>query len=95
MSSLQREDPANPDREASGQLQKLRKQLQVRGEELQQRDSAMQQLLRGAERIEEAQKATLRQLATTQLEVGCASSPRCIAYHITHSRHMPQATDIL
>lgn len=69
MSSLRREAPANPDQEAPGQLQKLRRQLQVQEEELQKRDSAMQQLLRGAERIEEAQKNTLQQLANAQIEV--------------------------
>ena len=69
MSSLRRGAPANPDHEPPGQLQKLRRQLQVREEELQKRDSAMQQLLRGAERIEEAQKNTLQQLATAQIEV--------------------------
>lgn len=69
MSSLRREAPANPDREASGQLQKLRKQLQAREEELRERNSAMQQLLRGAERIEQAQKDTLQQLADAQNEV--------------------------
>lgn len=70
MSSLRREVPANPDWEASGQLQRLRKQLQAREEELQKRDSAMQQLLRGAERIEEAQMDTLQRLAEAQTQVG-------------------------
>ena len=69
MSSLRREAPVNPDQEASGQLQKLRNQLQLREEELQKRDLAMQQLLRGAERIEEAQKGTLQQLANAQIKV--------------------------
>ena len=100
MSSLQREGPANPDQEASGQLQRLRRQVQVKGEELQQRDTAMQQLLRGAERIEEAQKTTLQQLARAQLEVGSAFFfLHCILHctfftHDTCQRHI-HATDTL
>ncbi|KAL0022870.1 hypothetical protein WJX77_001841 [Trebouxia sp. C0004] len=51
--------------------QHAEKQLQRNEEEMRGRDAAMQQLLRGADRIEVVQRDTLRQLADAQSE--CAS----------------------
>lgn len=68
MSSLRREVPAS-DLELPAKLRQLQQQLQRKEEEMKERDSAMQQLLRGADRIEDVQKATLAQLADAQSEV--------------------------
>jgi len=68
MSSLRRE-PGQSDEDLPAQLQQLQKQLQRKEEEGRERDSAMQQLLRGADRIEDVQRDTLRQLADAQSEV--------------------------
>lgn len=68
MSSLRRE-PGQSDEGLPAQLQQLQKQLQRKEEEGRERDSAMQQLLRGADRIEDVQRDTLRQLADAQSEV--------------------------
>lgn len=68
MSSLRRE-PAQSDEDLPAKLQQLQKQLQRKEEEMRERNSAMQQLLRGADRIEEVQRDTLRQLADAQSEV--------------------------
>ena len=68
MSSLRRES-AQSDEDLPAKLQHLQKQLQRKEEEMRDRDSAMQQLLRGADRIEDVQKDTLRQLADAQSKV--------------------------
>jgi uncharacterized membrane protein YccC len=68
MSSLRRE-PGQSDEDLPAQLQQLQKQLQRKEEEGRECDSAMQQLLRGADRIEDVQRDTLRQLADAQSEV--------------------------
>ena len=68
MSSLRRETPGI-DRELPAKLHQLQKQLQKKEEEMRERDSTMQQLLRGADRIEDVQKATLVQLADAESEV--------------------------
>ena len=68
MSSLRREAP-NLGHDLPAQLRQLRKQLQRKEEEMKERDAAMQQLLRGADRIEDVQRSTLAQLADAQSEV--------------------------
>ena len=68
MSSLRRDAP-NLDHDLPAQLRQLRKQLQRKEEEMKERDAAMQQLLRGADRIEDVQRSTLAQLADAQSEV--------------------------
>jgi len=68
MSSLRRE-PAQSDEDLPAKLQQLQKQLQRKEEEMRDRDAAMQQLLRGADRIEDVQRDTLRQLADAQSAV--------------------------
>ncbi|DBB05674.1 TPA: hypothetical protein ACH3X1_012287 [Trebouxia sp. C0004] len=70
MSSLRR-GPAQSGEHLPAKLQQLQKQLQRNEEEMRGRDAAMQQLLRGADRIEVVQRDTLRQLADAQSE--CAS----------------------
>ncbi|KAA6428913.1 MAG: hypothetical protein FRX49_01023 [Trebouxia sp. A1-2] len=70
MSSLQR-DPAQSDQDLPAKLQQLQKQLHRMEEDMRDRDAAMQQLLRGADRIEDVQRDTFRQLADAQSE--CAS----------------------
>ena len=68
MSSLRRESPRQ-ETDLPAQLQKLQQQLQRKEAETQERDAAMQQLLRGADRIEVVQRDTLKQLAESQSEV--------------------------
>ena len=68
MSSLRRDAP-DSERELPAQLRQLQKQLQRKEEEMKERDAAMEQLLRGANRIEDVQRSTLEQLADAQSEV--------------------------
>lgn len=68
MSSLRRE-AHDSESELSAKLQQLQQQLQRKEEEMREHDAAMQQLLRGADRIEEVQRSTLAQLADAQSEV--------------------------
>ena len=75
MSSLRR-DSKQSDIDLQAKLQQLQKQLQKKEEEMKERDSAMQQLLRGADRIEDVQRSTLQQLTNAQsevIEVHCAT----------------------
>jgi len=83
MSSLRRE-PAQSDEDLPAKLQQLQKQLQRKEEEMKNRDLAMQQLLRGADRIEDVQRDTLRQLADAQSEViQWATSCICGTFSLT------------
>lgn len=68
ISSL-RKDAPDSERGLHARLQQLQKQLHSKEEQMKERDLAMQQLLRGADRIEEVQRATLAQLADAQSEV--------------------------
>ena len=68
MSSLRREQH-QPMADVPAKLQHLQQQLQRKETEMQERDAAMQQLLRGADRIEDVQKETLKQLSDSQSEV--------------------------
>ena len=68
MSSLKTDAPES-ERELPAKLRQLQKQLRKKEEEMKERDLAMQQLLKGADRIEELQRVTLAQLAHAQSEV--------------------------
>lgn len=81
MSSLRRDTP-DSQRELPAKLQQLQKQLRRKEEEMKERDVAMQQLLRGADRIEEVQRATLAQLVDAQSEVSILSLPQLLMLHI-------------
>lgn len=69
MSSLQRGSAKQSNEGLPARLQQLQKQLQRQEEEMKGRDLAMQQLLRGSDRIEDVQRDTLKQLADAQSEV--------------------------